>query len=164
MVVTKIDGNLTALGRSILGILDAGRITANDRYVAVGGIFRMVTDGLAAGLGQGHAVFDNRPAHLIVLVEIDIGALRRDAIGPLTDVDRTTILKDAVVARIKGFVDPAQVVEFPVAETFAKGPIVMNERTDRFVRPDRTNTFHVVGVFFVRDGKIAEWTDYIIRG
>jgi limonene-1,2-epoxide hydrolase len=40
----------------------------------------------------------------------------------------------------------------------------MNERTDRFVRPDRTNTFHVVGVFFVRDGKIAEWTDYIIRG
>jgi limonene-1,2-epoxide hydrolase len=82
----------------------------------------------------------------------------------VTETAMPLVGKDAVVARIKGFVDPAQVVEFPVAETFAKGPIVMNERTDRFVRPDRTNTFHVVGVFFVRDGKIAEWTDYIIRG
>jgi uncharacterized protein (TIGR02246 family) len=69
----------------------------------------------------------------------------------------------AVLDRIKGFLTNTSKVEFKVIETFVKGPVVINERYDTFVHTERTNRFHLTGMFFVRDGKIAEWTDYVIR-
>ena len=54
-------------------------------------------------------------------------------------------------------------VEFEVVQTFARGPIVFNERFDRFTLPQRSINWHGVGVFHVRDGKIAEWSDFTIR-
>jgi len=53
-------------------------------------------------------------------------------------------------------------IEFKVLETLAAGPIVINRRIDRFVSP-RPFTWSGVGVFFVKDGKIREWSDYTIR-
>ena len=56
----------------------------------------------------------------------------------------------------------AKSIEFQVLETFATGPIVINHRIDRFVAP-RSFTWEGVGVFFVKDGRIKEWSDYTIR-
>ena len=53
-------------------------------------------------------------------------------------------------------------IEFRVQETLSSGPIVINRRIDRFVGP-RSFTWEGVGVFFVKDGKIREWSDYTIR-
>ena len=53
-------------------------------------------------------------------------------------------------------------IEFKVLQTFTAGPIVINHRIDRFVSP-RSFTWEGVGVFFVKDGKIKEWSDYTIR-
>ena len=53
-------------------------------------------------------------------------------------------------------------IEFKVLETLTAGPIVINRRVDRFVSP-RSFTWEGVGVFFVKDGKIKEWSDYTIR-
>lgn len=53
-------------------------------------------------------------------------------------------------------------IEFKVLETLTAGPIVINRRIDRFVSP-RPFTWEGVGVFFIKDGKIAEWSDYTIR-
>ena len=53
-------------------------------------------------------------------------------------------------------------IEFKVLETLALGAIVINRRVDRFVSP-RSFTWEGVGVFFVKDGKIKEWSDYTIR-
>jgi limonene-1,2-epoxide hydrolase len=53
-------------------------------------------------------------------------------------------------------------IEFKVLETLTAGPIVINRRIDRFVSP-RSFTWEGVGVFFVKDGKIKEWSDYTIR-
>jgi limonene-1,2-epoxide hydrolase len=53
-------------------------------------------------------------------------------------------------------------IEFKVLETFSAGPMVMNRRIDTFVSP-RSFRWHGVGVFFVKDGKIEEWSDYTIR-
>ena len=53
-------------------------------------------------------------------------------------------------------------IEFKVLDTQALGPIVINRRVDRFVGP-RSFTWEGVGVFFVKDGKIKEWSDYTIR-
>ena len=53
-------------------------------------------------------------------------------------------------------------IEFRVLETLAARPIVINRRVDRFVSP-RSFTWTGVGVFFVKDGRIKEWSDYTIR-
>jgi limonene-1,2-epoxide hydrolase len=53
-------------------------------------------------------------------------------------------------------------IQFKVLETLALGAIVINRRVDRFVSP-RSFTWEGVGVFFVKDGKIKEWSDYTIR-
>ena len=46
-------------------------------------------------------------------------------------------------------------------ETFAKGPMVFNERHDHFMGGP-LKMWHGVGVFFLQAGKIVEWSDYTI--
>jgi limonene-1,2-epoxide hydrolase len=53
-------------------------------------------------------------------------------------------------------------ITFQVLETLTAGPVVINRRIDRFVSP-RPFTWEGVGVFFIKDGKIKEWSDYTIR-
>jgi len=54
-------------------------------------------------------------------------------------------------------------IEFKILETFAAGPMVMNRRIDSFKSKTRPLTWEGIGVFFVKDGKIKEWSDYTIR-
>lgn len=54
-------------------------------------------------------------------------------------------------------------VEFLVLQTFASGPMVMNRRIDSFRSTTRPLTWEGVGIFFIRDGLITEWSDYTIR-
>ena len=49
---------------------------------------------------------------------------------------------------------------FEVLDSWARGPIVANDRVDRFALPDQNMEIPVAGVFYVIDGKIAEWSDY----
>jgi len=67
--------------------------------------------------------------------------------------------KDAVTARVKSIID--RVVKFDVLDTWARGPMVINERIDSFAGGP-LKAWHGVGVFFVKDGKIVEWYDYTI--
>ena len=69
---------------------------------------------------------------------------------------------DAIVESLGQFVGEATFCEFEVVETFAKGSIVVNERWDRFELPTRKVEWHGVGVFYIVDGKIAEWSDFTI--
>ena len=57
---------------------------------------------------------------------------------------------------------PTLAPEFEVLDTFARGPIVVNERIDRFTLPDRSIEWRGVGVFYLKDGAIAEWSDFTI--
>jgi limonene-1,2-epoxide hydrolase len=54
-------------------------------------------------------------------------------------------------------------IEFRILDSYAKGPMVVNHRIDRFMSSTRPLTWEGVGVFFVKDGKIREWNDYTIR-
>ncbi len=67
--------------------------------------------------------------------------------------------RQAVTNRIQSFI--GQVERFEVLETFAKGPMVFNERRDHFTGGP-LKMWHGVGVFFLKDGKIVEWYDYTI--
>jgi len=67
--------------------------------------------------------------------------------------------RQAVKDRIQSFLGRVQ--GFDVIETFAKGPMVFNERKDHFTGGP-LKMWHGVGVFFLKDGKIVEWYDYTI--
>ncbi len=68
--------------------------------------------------------------------------------------------REAVTGRVKAFID--SVKEFKVLDTWAKGPMVFNERIDAFSGA-QLKSWHGVGVFFLKDGKIVEWYDYTIK-
>lgn len=67
--------------------------------------------------------------------------------------------RDNVSDRIQTFIN--NVDRFEVLDTFARGPMVINERIDYF-SDFAIKTWHGVGVFFIRDGKIVDWYDYTI--
>jgi limonene-1,2-epoxide hydrolase len=67
--------------------------------------------------------------------------------------------RQAVTEKIDSFL--GNVVKFEVLDTFARGPMVFNERIDHFQNLN-LKSWHGVGVFFLRDGKIVEWYDYTI--
>jgi len=80
-----------------------------------------------------------------------------------TETAPVAIGHNAIVERIKGPVGRADKVRFEILDTYARGPIVVNDRLDYFSSGGREQIFHAVGVFFISGGKIAEWTDYVIR-
>lgn len=53
-------------------------------------------------------------------------------------------------------------VQFKVLDTSVQGPLVVNVRVDRITQKSGLSDLHYSGVFFVKDGKIAEWSDYEI--
>jgi limonene-1,2-epoxide hydrolase len=65
--------------------------------------------------------------------------------------------------RLGSWIESSQQIEFKIIDSYAKGPMVVNHRVDRFVSTTRPLTWEGVGVFFVKDGKIKEWFDYTIR-
>ena len=67
--------------------------------------------------------------------------------------------REALSARMKTIVN--HVVRFEVLDTWARGPMVINERIDTFT-DFQLKSWRGVGVFFLQDGKIVEWYDYTI--
>ena len=67
--------------------------------------------------------------------------------------------REAVSSRVTPLAPTVQ--GFEVLDTWARGPLVINERVDHF-SSGALKSWHGVGVFFVKDGKIVEWYDYTI--
>lgn len=67
----------------------------------------------------------------------------------------------AIEAFLDSFAGSATAIEFEVVDTWARGPVVVDDRIDRFTLPDRQLDIPVVGVFHLVDGKIAEWSDFV---
>jgi limonene-1,2-epoxide hydrolase len=83
-----------------------------------------------------------------------------DSAYRMTETTELADGRDAVSTRIQTILN--NVDRFDVLDTFARGPMVINERIDYF--SDFTiKTWHGVGVFFIRDGKIVDWYDYTIE-
>ena len=67
---------------------------------------------------------------------------------------------DAVRSAIEGFLAMADSIEFVTLHEVADGDIVLNERVDTFVIAGNPTPIRVMGIFELRDGKIARWRDY----
>ena len=63
----------------------------------------------------------------------------------------------AVENEIKRFVN--NVERFEILETWARGPMVINQRIDHF-KDFQIKAWHGTGVFFLKSGRIVEWFDY----
>ncbi len=85
-----------------------------------------------------------------------------DAVYTNVPIDPPNAGIEAIRKTIEGFLGMAEKIEFDVhhqAEN-ARG-VVMNERTDRFhLKSGKVAEASVMGVFEIRDGKIAAWRDY----
>ena len=68
--------------------------------------------------------------------------------------------RDAIIAMLQGFAREATSAEFEVVDSWARGPVVVNDRIDRFALPGNNVDVPVVGVFHLIDGRIAEWSDF----
>ena len=70
---------------------------------------------------------------------------------------------DGLAEQMQGWIDTSHTIIFEILQTVAKGPIVMNHRIDYWMSDTRPVTWEGVGVFFLQNGKIVEWSDYNIR-
>ena len=68
---------------------------------------------------------------------------------------------DAIRATIEGFFGMVTGIEFRVRHIAAGDDgVVLTERVDAFITPDRTIELPVMGAFEVSDGRITAWRDY----
>lgn len=86
-----------------------------------------------------------------------------DCVYRLTETSPPATGHEAIARTLAPYVDNAEKITFDISATFASGPIVINHRIDRFVSTVRPLSFEGVGVFFIKNGKIKEWTDFTIR-
>jgi limonene-1,2-epoxide hydrolase len=77
-----------------------------------------------------------------------------------TELQAPVVGRQAVAEKVAGGVKVA--TKFEVHESWARGPMVINERTDYFDSP-RLKRWRGVGVFLVKDGRIVEWQDFTIE-
>jgi limonene-1,2-epoxide hydrolase len=69
--------------------------------------------------------------------------------------------REAIKEFIAGFVSAVDGIDFEVHRQISNGDLVMNERTDVIRRHDGGKVpLPVVGVFEVRNDRIAAWRDY----
>lgn len=105
------------------------------------------------------------------VVNAFIGAIeRRDvdsAIALLADdceYDNVPMGKVHGPAAVRSILEPllgeCTEVDWPVIREAVSGPVVFNERIDRFVRAGRRIELPVTGVWEVHQGRITLWRDY----
>ena len=71
---------------------------------------------------------------------------------------------EAIRAFLEGFFASSREVVFETHLQVAGGNVVMNERTDFINSADGQMALPVCGVFELRDGRIARWSDYFDMG
>jgi limonene-1,2-epoxide hydrolase len=89
--------------------------------------------------------------------------LADDSVYRMTETTPPALGHAGVRERLGSWLETSQQIEFRILETYARGPMVVNHRVDRFVSTTRPLTWEGVGVFFIKDGRIREWSDFTIR-
>ena len=89
--------------------------------------------------------------------------LKDDCVYRATETAPPVKGRQAIIDSLKKMLGTVSKAEFEIVQTFARGPMVVNERFDRFTMPQRSMEWHGIGVFMLKDGKIAEWNDYTIQ-
>lgn len=89
--------------------------------------------------------------------------LAEDAVFRMTETAQPIKGRQAIVEALRKTLGAASTVSFEVVQSFARGPMVINERIDRFTLPNRSINWNGVGVFFLKNGLIQEWLDFTVK-
>jgi limonene-1,2-epoxide hydrolase len=68
--------------------------------------------------------------------------------------------RDNIQEMIVGFIAGWDRVDFEIRHIVADGDVVLTERVDHFVSPERTISLPVMGTFELEGGLIKAWRDY----
>ena len=69
----------------------------------------------------------------------------------------------AVAASFKPFLKNGERYPVKFLDVFARGPLVATHRIDTVLTPGKPDqSMEVYGVFLLKDGKIQEWSDYLV--
>lgn len=155
----------TAGGVGALAALAASRLVAAQGQPSVTGLF------VSADVEKANVrVVNDFCASLVKNDVAKATSLIADTCAYRVSQTRPPIVgRDAVMERVKSYMDRG--ADFKVLKTVVLGPIVLNERDDIFAKgapgaagnPGPRTIRIAAGLFFVENGKIVEWTDYIIR-
>jgi len=89
--------------------------------------------------------------------------LADDCVYRMTETTPPASGHAGITERLGSWMQTSDRIEFSILELYASGPIVITHRIDRFISTTRPLTWEGVGVFFVSNGRIKEWSDYTIR-
>jgi limonene-1,2-epoxide hydrolase len=87
------------------------------------------------------------------------GYFREDAVYHNIPVD-PVVGRDNIREMIVGFTAGWDRVEFEVRRAVADGDVVLTERVDHFISPERRVSLPVMGTFELDGGLIKAWRDY----
>jgi limonene-1,2-epoxide hydrolase len=144
-------------GRTRRGLLAGAGIGAAGLALATGAQAAPMTDSEKANVKLVEdfcAAWSSKDADKVMAFFSDNPSYRQ------TELQAPAVGRQAVFEKVSGGVKVA--TKFEVHESWARGPMVINERTDYFDSP-RLKRWHGVGVFMVKDGKIVEWQDFTIE-
>ena len=86
------------------------------------------------------------------------GFMAEDCIVKLTVGEPPVSGRKAAIDLFKSYLAKGERYEIKVQNTFAKGPVVVTQRTD--AQRGGGPAPALVGIFYIKGGKIQEWTDY----
>ena len=90
-----------------------------------------------------------------------IGLFSEDCYIRWSENDTPATGRTAAIAKLTSLFAKDHRYKIIVHQWFAKGPIVVTSRDDITLSNGKAAApFHVVGVFVVKNGKIARWDDY----
>ena len=136
---------LAGLGSAAAGAMFASPLEAAEQTAAEKANIQVVKDFCAAW-----------PSHDLEKI---LGFFADNGSYRMTETMEPTKGREALIARLKMIIN--NVSQFEILDTWARGPMVINERIDRFTN-FQLKSWHGVGVFLVKDGKIVEWYDYTV--
>ena len=136
---------LAGLGAAAAGAMFASPLEAAEQTAAEKANIQVVKDFCAAW-----------PSHDLEKI---LGFFADNGSYRMTETMEPTKGREALIARLKMIIN--NVSQFEILDTWARGPMVINERIDRFTN-FQLKSWHGVGVFLVKDGKIVEWYDYTV--
>ena len=136
---------LAGLGAAAAGAMFASPLEAAEQTAAEKANIQVVKDFCAAW-----------PSHDLEKI---LGFFADNGSYRMTETMEPTKGREALIARLKMIIN--NVTQFEILDTWARGPMVINERIDRFTN-FQLKSWHGVGVFLVKDGKIVEWYDYTV--